>query len=52
MPLETRTPLQAQLVLLKIMLESAKDRLSEREWHTLRSCLLIYLQADVEREGA
>lgn len=52
MTVTQRTPLQAQLTLLKIMLESAKERLNEREWHTLRACLLIYLQADEDREVA
>lgn len=45
-----RTPFQGQLVVLKVMLEDAKQKLTEREWHTLRACLLIYLQADAERE--
>lgn len=48
----TQTPFQGQLVLLKIMLESAKEKLSEREWAALRACLLIYLQAEEDREGA
>lgn len=43
------TPFQGQLHVLKVMLEDAKSKLTEREWHTLRACLLIYLQADVER---
>lgn len=49
---QPRTPFQDALVAFKERLEDAKAGLLPHEWHTLRSCLLIWLQADEEREDA